>query len=146
MPADTPETRRDRILIPGSSLRWRGLTGAARRPRRPGSPTGCAARDSTSCRAETQAAPIVGNRLREIVLDRGSVHLSVRAEMLIYMASRAQLVDEIIGPSLAVGPRGGVGSVPAVEHRLSGLRRRTCRSRTGLAKSGRWRRTDCFPT
>jgi dTMP kinase len=45
----------------------------------------------------------VGDRLREIVLSRESVHLSIRAEMLIYMASRAQLVDEVIQPSLAAG-------------------------------------------
>ncbi len=45
----------------------------------------------------------VGDRLRAIVLDRDSTHLSLRAEMLIYMASRAQLVDEVIQPSLAAG-------------------------------------------
>jgi dTMP kinase len=45
----------------------------------------------------------VGDRLRAIVLDRGSTHLSLRAEMLVYMASRAQLVDEVIQPSLAAG-------------------------------------------
>jgi dTMP kinase len=42
----------------------------------------------------------VGDRLRAIVLDRKSVHLSIRCEMLIYMASRAQLVDEVIRPAL----------------------------------------------
>jgi dTMP kinase len=45
----------------------------------------------------------VGDRLRKIVLDRKHVHLSLRSEMLIYMASRAQLVDEVIRPSLAAG-------------------------------------------
>jgi dTMP kinase len=45
----------------------------------------------------------VGDRLRKIVLDRKHVHLSIRSEMLIYMASRAQLVDEVITPSLAAG-------------------------------------------
>ncbi|MGC8642841.1 MAG: dTMP kinase [Isosphaeraceae bacterium] len=45
----------------------------------------------------------VGDRLRSIVLDRDSTHLSLRAEMLVYMASRAQLVDEVIQPSLAAG-------------------------------------------
>ena len=45
----------------------------------------------------------VGDRLRAIVLDRGSTHLSLRAEMLVYNASRAQLVDEVIQPSLAAG-------------------------------------------
>ncbi len=45
----------------------------------------------------------VGDRLRKIVLNRELVHLSLRSEMLIYMASRAQLVDEVIEPSLAAG-------------------------------------------
>lgn len=45
----------------------------------------------------------VGDRLRKIVLDRKHVRLSLRSEMLIYMSSRAQLVDEIIQPALAAG-------------------------------------------
>ncbi len=54
--------------------------------------------DVVSCRdpGSTQ----VGDRLRKIVLDRDTVHLSVRSEMLIYMASRAQLVDEVIRHAL----------------------------------------------
>jgi dTMP kinase len=55
--------------------------------------------DVVSCRdpGSTKA----GDRLREIVLESESVHLSIRSEMLIYMASRAQLVDEVIRHSLA---------------------------------------------
>lgn len=45
----------------------------------------------------------LGERLRQILLDRGTVHLSLRAEMLLFMASRAQLVDEVIRPALARG-------------------------------------------
>jgi dTMP kinase len=45
----------------------------------------------------------VGERLRAIVLDRKSTHLAMKAEMLIYMASRAQLVAEVIRPSLEAG-------------------------------------------
>jgi dTMP kinase len=57
--------------------------------------------DVVSCR--DPGSTEVGDRLRKIVLDRDSVHLSIRAEMLIYMASRAQLVDEVIRHSLAAG-------------------------------------------
>jgi dTMP kinase len=57
--------------------------------------------DVVSCR--DPGSTRVGDRLREIVLGRESVHLALRAEMLIYMASRAQLVDEVIQPSLAAG-------------------------------------------
>jgi dTMP kinase len=57
--------------------------------------------DVVSCR--DPGSTEVGDRLRKIVLDHDSVHLSIRAEMLIYMASRAQLVDEVIRHSLAAG-------------------------------------------
>src|SRR4051794_21791067 len=45
----------------------------------------------------------LGDRLRGILLDRGTVGLALRAEMLLYMASRAQLVEEVIRPALAAG-------------------------------------------
>src|SRR2546423_13465618 len=43
----------------------------------------------------------LGERLRAILLDRATVNLAMRAEMLLYMASRAQLVAEVIRPALA---------------------------------------------
>lgn len=57
--------------------------------------------DVVACR-EPGGTP-VGERLREILLDRGTVGLSVRAEMLLYMACRAQLVESVIRPALARG-------------------------------------------
>jgi dTMP kinase len=45
----------------------------------------------------------LGERLREILHDRAMVHLALRAEMLLFMASRAQLVEEVIRPALAAG-------------------------------------------
>ena len=57
--------------------------------------------DVVSCR--DPGSTKMGDRLRQIVLERSSNYLSLRAEMLIYMASRAQLVDEVIRPSLAAG-------------------------------------------
>jgi dTMP kinase len=45
----------------------------------------------------------LGDRLRALLLARDSVHLGMRAEMLLYMASRAQLVDEVIRPALERG-------------------------------------------
>jgi dTMP kinase len=45
----------------------------------------------------------LGDRLRAILLDRETTHLSLRAEMLLYMASRAQLVEEVVRPALAEG-------------------------------------------
>lgn len=43
----------------------------------------------------------LGESLREILLHRQEIPLSMTAEMLLYMASRAQLVREVIRPALA---------------------------------------------
>lgn len=45
----------------------------------------------------------LGEALRDILLHRQEIPLSMTAEMLLYMASRAQLVDQIIRPALAEG-------------------------------------------
>ncbi len=45
----------------------------------------------------------LGERLRAILLDRDEVDPGLRAEMLLYMASRAQLVDQVIRPALEAG-------------------------------------------
>ncbi len=45
----------------------------------------------------------LGTCLREILLDRAAVHRGINAEMLLYMASRAQLVEAVIVPALARG-------------------------------------------
>jgi dTMP kinase len=57
--------------------------------------------DVVTCRDPGGTA--LGDRLRSILQDRVSVPLSMRAEMLLYMASRAQLVEEVIAPALAAG-------------------------------------------
>jgi len=45
----------------------------------------------------------VGERIREVLLARATGDLSMRCEMLLYMASRAQLVEEKIAPALRAG-------------------------------------------
>ncbi len=45
----------------------------------------------------------LGNRLRAIVMDRDTVPISIRAEMLLFMASRAQMLEEVIRPALEAG-------------------------------------------
>lgn len=42
----------------------------------------------------------LGESLREILLHRQEIPLSMKSEMLLYMASRAQLVEEVIRPAL----------------------------------------------
>ena len=55
----------------------------------------------TVCR-DPGATP-AGDAIRAILLDRHDLHLSATAEMLLYMAARAQLVAEVIEPALARG-------------------------------------------
>lgn len=45
----------------------------------------------------------LGEQLRQILLDRGSGPISRSAETFLYMAARAQLVDEVIRPALQAG-------------------------------------------
>jgi len=55
----------------------------------------------TTCR-DPGATP-VGDAIRAILLDRHDLQLAATAEMLLYMAARAQLVADVIQPRLARG-------------------------------------------
>jgi dTMP kinase len=43
----------------------------------------------------------IGDRIREILLDRSHGEMAVECELMLYMASRAQLVSQVIRPALA---------------------------------------------
>ena len=58
-------------------------------------------RDVVQCR-DPGATPL-GDELRKILLHRADLNLQRRSEMLLYMAARAQLVEEVIRPALVVG-------------------------------------------
>jgi dTMP kinase len=58
-------------------------------------------REVVTCRDPGGTA--LGERLREILLNHHGTSIHRRAEMLLYMASRAQLVEEVIRPALAAG-------------------------------------------
>jgi dTMP kinase len=45
----------------------------------------------------------IGDRIRQILLDRAHGEMSVQCELMLYMASRAQLAAEVIRPALAAG-------------------------------------------
>lgn len=45
----------------------------------------------------------IGERIREILLDPASAEMSGRAEVLLYSASRAQLIDQVIIPAMKEG-------------------------------------------
>jgi dTMP kinase len=45
----------------------------------------------------------ISEKIREMLLDPGNTSISPRTELLLYVASRAQLVGEVIGPALERG-------------------------------------------
>jgi dTMP kinase len=45
----------------------------------------------------------LGEAVRNILLDRHDLHIDRRSEMLLYMAARSQMVEELIRPALAQG-------------------------------------------
>jgi dTMP kinase len=45
----------------------------------------------------------LGEAVRDLLLRKGSLTIDRRSEMLLYMAARSQLVDEVIRPALAAG-------------------------------------------
>jgi dTMP kinase len=57
--------------------------------------------DVVTCR-DPGGTPL-GERLREILLDHHGIAIHRRSEMLLYMASRAALVEEVIRPAVAAG-------------------------------------------
>lgn len=55
----------------------------------------------TVCEVREPGGTPVGERIREILLDPIHDEMALRCEMMLYMASRAQLVEERIRPALA---------------------------------------------
>lgn len=53
------------------------------------------------CEVREPGGTLVGGDIRKILLDPLHTAMSPRCEMLLYMASRAQLVDQVIKPALA---------------------------------------------
>ncbi|MBL9141519.1 MAG: dTMP kinase, partial [Phycisphaerae bacterium] len=45
----------------------------------------------------------IGEKIREVLLDPRNAAMTLRAEMLLYMASRAQLFEQVIDPAMAKG-------------------------------------------
>jgi len=62
----------------------------------------CKAAGLTVCHVREPGGTSVGERIRDILLDRNS-EMTLHCEMLLYMASRAQLIEERIRPALARG-------------------------------------------
>jgi dTMP kinase len=84
----------------------------------------------------------IGERVRDILLDPAHEEMNVRCEMLLYMASRAQLVQERIEPALRAGTcvlsDRFVGSTLAYQGAAGGLPETDIRAVAQVAIGGRW--------
>jgi dTMP kinase len=55
------------------------------------------------CEVREPGGTLVGGDIRRILLDPAHTAMSLRCEMLLYMASRAQLVEQVIRPAMGRG-------------------------------------------
>lgn len=58
-------------------------------------------REVVACRDPGSTA--LGDAVRKLLLDGGAMAIGRRSEMFLYMAARAQLVEEVVAPALAAG-------------------------------------------
>jgi len=84
----------------------------------------------------------VGERIRDVLLNRDHDDMGIRCEMLLYMASRAELVDEQIRPGLKAGKLvlgdRFVSSTLAYQGTAGGLTAREITAAAEAATGGLW--------
>jgi dTMP kinase len=94
------------------------------------------------CRVRDPGGTRLGERIREVLLNREHDSMGVRCEMLLYMASRAELVEEQIRPALARGELvladRFVSSTLAYQGTAGGLSAAEIRAVAEVATGGLW--------
>ena len=55
------------------------------------------------CEVREPGGTSIGEAIRTVLLDPANTKMSLRCEMMLYMASRSQLIEETIGPALERG-------------------------------------------
>jgi dTMP kinase len=63
----------------------------------------CKDHDVVCCEVREPGGTAIGERVRDILLDHAHHDMTLRCEMLLYMASRSQLVEQRIRPALKRG-------------------------------------------
>ncbi len=88
--------------LPGRFLVFEGLDGTGKTTQFARFVARCRAAGLDVCEVREPGGTAIGERVRDLLLDTRST-MSIRCEMLMYMASRAQLVEEMITPALERG-------------------------------------------
>jgi dTMP kinase len=60
----------------------------------------CRAQRLAVCEVREPGGTAIGEQIRSILLDPANIEMSLRCEMMLYMASRAQLIEQTIRPAL----------------------------------------------
>lgn len=88
----------------------------------------------------------IGEQVRAILLDSSNIEMTVQCELLLYMASRSQLVQERIEPALERGELvladRFISSTLAYQGMAGGLEEDAIRLVADIAVAGRW--PDCL--
>jgi dTMP kinase len=63
----------------------------------------CRENDLKVCEVREPGGTSIGEQIRKVLLDPANTEMSLRCEMMLYMASRSQLVEQIVRPALARG-------------------------------------------
>ena len=60
----------------------------------------CSEQNLAICEVREPGSTNIGEQIRGVLLDPANTDMTLRSEMLLYMASRAQLVEQVIRPAL----------------------------------------------
>jgi dTMP kinase len=63
----------------------------------------CSSAGLAVCEVREPGGTKIGEEIRTVLLDPANTQMSLRCEMMLYMASRSQLIEETIGPALQRG-------------------------------------------
>lgn len=63
----------------------------------------CRERGLDLCEVREPGGTSIGEQIRGVLLDPDNADMSLRCEMMLYMASRSQLIEQVIRPALEAG-------------------------------------------
>lgn len=86
--------------LPGRFLVFDGPDGSGKTSRLEAFVASCQASGLDVTRTREPGGTEFGERIRSLLLDHSDEPMAVRCEMLLYMASRAQLIERVIAPAL----------------------------------------------